>query len=73
MTSQIPNLILPGEEQAAEPVKPAAPAAQAAVQAAPAKAEEKPMEPVAEKEDSLNFDNLSEQEQAAAEPLPHNS
>ena len=65
MTSQIPNLILPGEEQAAEPVKPAAPAAHAAVQAAPAKAEEKPMEPVAEKEDSLNFDNLSEQEQAA--------
>ena len=64
MTSQIPNLILPGEEQAAEPVKPAAPAA-AAVQAAPIKAEEKPMEPVAEKEDSLNFDNLSEQEQAA--------
>ena len=64
MTSQIPNLILPGEEQAAEPVKPAAPAA-AAVQAAPVKAEEKPMEPVAEKEDSLNFDNLSEQEQAA--------
>ena len=64
MTSQISNLILPGEEQAAEPVKPAAPAA-AAVQAAPVKAEEKPMEPVAEKEDSLNFDNLSEQEQAA--------
>ena len=64
MTSQIPNLILPGEEQAAEPVKPSAPAA-AAVQAAPVKAEEKPMEPVAEKEDSLNFDNLSEQEQAA--------
>ena len=64
MTSQIPNLILPGEEQAAEPAKPAAPAA-AAVQAAPVKAEEKPMEPVAEKEDSLNFDNLSEQEQAA--------
>ena len=65
MTSQIPNLILPGEEQASAPAATTAPAAQAAVQAAPVKAEEKPMEPVAEKEDSLNFDNLSEQEQAA--------
>ena len=53
----------------AAPAAQVAPAAQAAsaVQAAPApaKAEEKPVEPVAAKDDSLNFDNLSEQEQAA--------
>ena len=52
-----------------------APAAQApaaaAVQAAPVevkaeeKVEEKPLEPVSAEEDSLNFDNLSEQEKAA--------
>ena len=53
----------------AAPAAQVAPAAQAAsaVQAAPApaRAEEKPVEPVAAKDDSLNFDNLSEQEQAA--------
>lgn len=69
MDNQIPNLILPGEEQTAAADAPAAKAAPAAaaVQAAPApkKAEEKPMEPVSAKEDSLNFDNLSEQEKAA--------
>ena len=67
MDNQIPNLILPGEEQPAAPAKqeaPAAPAA-AAVQAAPVKAEAKPDEPVSAEEDSLNFDNLSEQEKAA--------
>ncbi len=63
----IPNLILPGEE----PTKTEAPAeaapvqAAAAVQAAPVQAEEKPAEPVSAEEDSLNFENLSEQEKAA--------
>ncbi|MBR5559931.1 MAG: toxic anion resistance protein [Clostridia bacterium] len=76
MENQIPNLILPGEEPE---IKTAAPAAEAApaeaapvaaavqtapVQAAP-KAEEAPMEPVSAEEDSLNFANLSAQEQAA--------
>ena len=69
MDNQIPNLILPGEEQTAAADAPAAKAAPAAaaVQAAPApkKAKEKPMEPVSAEEDSLNFDNLSEQEKAA--------
>ncbi len=77
MENQIPNLILPGEEPeikddapAAEaaPVVEAAPVA-AAVQTAPVqaapKAEEAPVEPVSAEEDSLNFDNLSAQEQAA--------
>ena len=69
MDNKIPSLVLPSDEeavveqsvQAADAVT-AAPAA-AAVQAAPA-AKEK-VEPVAAEEDSLNFDNLSEQEQAA--------
>ena len=45
----------------------AAPEAQAAaaVQAAPVQKEEKPMEPVSAEDDSLNFDNLSAEEQAA--------
>ena len=45
----------------------AAPDAQAAaaVQAAPVQKEEKPMEPVSAEDDSLNFDNLSPEEQAA--------
>ena len=66
MDNKIPNLILPGEEVAEAPAaEPAAPVA-AAVQAAPepVKAEAKP-EPVAAEDDSLNFDNLSEQEKAA--------
>ena len=53
----------------AAPAAQVAPAAQAAsafqAAPAPARAEEKPVEPVAAKDDSLNFDNLSEQEQAA--------
>ena len=69
MNQQIPNLILPGEESLAAPAaqetQPEVQAA-AAVQAAPApKAAEQPAQPVSAEEDSLNFDNLSEQEQAA--------
>ncbi|MBR5302972.1 MAG: toxic anion resistance protein [Clostridia bacterium] len=64
----IPNLMLPDEELVKAPE--AAPVASAAavqaepVKEAPAK-EEKPAEPVAAEEDSLNFDNLTEQEKAA--------
>ena len=69
MNSQIPELILPGEEQSAAPAQQPAPeapaAAAAAVAPAPVKAEEQPAQPVAAEDDSLNFDNLSEQEQAA--------
>ena len=62
----IPNLMLPDEE----PTPIAAPAAEApaaaAVQAAPVEVkEEKPVEPVSAEEDSLNFENLTEQEKAA--------
>ena len=66
MDTQIPNLVLPGDEVAEQPVQ-EAPASQAAaaVQEAPAAAEEKKPEPVAAEDDSLNFDNLSEQEKAA--------
>ena len=67
--NMIPTLTLPGEEEPKAEASVKAPEAQAAaaVQAAPAepKAEEKPAEPVAAEDDSLNFDNLSEQEQAA--------
>ena len=70
MENQMPNLILPGEEPEVKAAE-AAPVA-AAVQAAPVqqaqtapKAEEAPMEPVSKEEDSLNFENLSEQEKAA--------
>ena len=68
MENKIPNLILPGEETAQE--TPAAEAA-AAVQEAPVEVvrepvkEEAPAEPVAAQDDSLNFDNLSQEEQAA--------
>jgi len=76
MDKNIPILVLPGEEEtekavaAAEAaVAEAAPQAQAAAAAAAApqeaKAEEKPMEPVAAQDDSLNIDNLSEQERDA--------
>ncbi|MBR6738444.1 MAG: toxic anion resistance protein, partial [Oscillospiraceae bacterium] len=78
MENKIPNLILPGEEVASEtPAVAEAPAESAAVavQAAPAevkeeikeevKAEENPMEPIAAEDDSLNFNNLSAEEQAA--------
>ena len=65
--NMIPNLMLPDEEP--KPVEtPAVPAAAAAaVQEAPAQAkqEEKIAEPVSAEEDSLNFDNLTEQEKAA--------
>ena len=64
--NMIPNLMLPDEETVQTPAAEAAPAA-AAVQAAPApvKEETKPVEPVAAEDDSLNFDNLTEQEKAA--------
>jgi len=75
MNQDIPNLILPGEEekvQAAQeaPAVQEAPAAQtaaaaAAVAAAEAEVKAAPVEPVAAEDDSLNFDNLSEQEKAA--------
>ena len=66
----MPMLVLPGEEEAMkENTETAAPQAQtaAAVQAAPEAAaqEEKPVEPVAAEDDSLNIDNLSEQERDA--------
>ena len=61
MENKIPTLTLPEEES-----QPAAAASTAAaVQAAPAAEAEKPVEPVSAEEDSLNFGNLSEQEQAA--------
>lgn len=59
----MPSLVLPGEEAAVEPAAQTS-AAQAAVQAAPAE-EAKAAEPVAAQDDSLNFDNLSAEEQAA--------
>ena len=66
MDNKMPTLVLPGEE---ETVKTEAPQAQAAaaVQAAPEapKQEQAPMEPVAAEDDSLNIDNLTEQERAA--------
>ena len=66
MDTQIPNLVLPGDEVTEQPAQ-ETPAAQtaAAVQEAPAAVEEKKPEPVAAEDDSLNFDNLSEQEKAA--------
>ena len=77
----IPTLVLPGDEEEAEQAETEAPAqetaqpaaAAAAVQEAPApeapaQAEEKkeePLTPVDAADDSLNFDNLSPEEQAA--------
>lgn len=75
--TKIPTLVLPGEEEpqteapaqhevpAAAEAAPAAPQAQAAVQAAPQDAQAQKVEPVAAQDDSLNFENLSEQEKAA--------
>ncbi|MDO5378411.1 MAG: toxic anion resistance protein [Clostridia bacterium] len=78
--TKIPTLVLPGEEEpqaeapaaaqeasAAVQAEPAAPKAQAAVESAPAPkaAEAQKAEPVAAEDDSLNFENLSEQEKAA--------
>ena len=64
--NMIPNLMLPDEETVQVPAAEAAPAA-AAVQAAPAPAAEEGQaaQPVAAEDDSLNFDNLTEQEKAA--------
>ena len=68
MDNKIPNLILPGEETTQEAPEAAA---AAAVQEAPVEVaaepvkEEAPAEPVAAQDDSLNFDNLSPEEQAA--------
>ena len=60
----MPTLVLPGEEEVKAPeAAPAAAAVQAAPQAAPAAAQT--VEPVEAKDDSLNFDNLSPEEQAA--------
>ncbi|MDD7174745.1 MAG: toxic anion resistance protein [Clostridiales bacterium] len=77
MDHNIPTLVLPGDEPEKQetpaqeasvqetPAVQEAPAAQAAVQAAPAPQAEAKEEPVAAEDDSLNFDNLSEQEKAA--------
>ena len=66
--NMIPNLMLPDEEPKPAEAPAAVPAASAAaVQEAPAQAaeSEKAAEPVSAEEDSLNFDNLTEQEKAA--------
>ena len=65
----MPTLVLPGEEEEKTPETAPAASAAAAVQAAPAP-EAAPVaaqtiEPVDAKDDSLNFDNLSPEEQAA--------
>ena len=66
MDNRMPNLILPGEEEAVKeaPVQ-EAPAQAAAAAAVQEEIKEEPVQPVAAEDDSLNFDNLSEQEQAA--------
>jgi len=64
MDNKIPTLTLPGEETVQSAAQAPVAAAVQAVAAEP-KAEEKPVEPVSAEEDSLNFDNLTEQEQAA--------
>ena len=65
----MPTLVLPGEEEEKTPETAPAASAAAAVQAAPAP-EAAPvaaqtLEPVDAKDDSLNFDNLTPEEQAA--------
>ena len=71
MDNKMPNLILPGEEEAVKeaPVQETpvqeAPAQAAAAAAVQEEVKEEPVQPVAAEDDSLNFDNLSEQEQAA--------
>lgn len=64
MEKNVPVLVLPGEEAPAkEETATSAPVAtQTAEQTAP---QEQPMQPVEAKDDSLNIDNLSEQERAA--------
>ncbi len=66
MNKDMPMLVLPGEEDTVKAEAPKAQAA-AAVQAAPEapKQETAPLEPVAAEDDSLNIDNLTEQERAA--------
>ena len=66
VNKEMPMLVLPGEEEALKTEAPKAQAA-AAVQAASEapKQETAPMEPVAAEDDSLNIDNLTEQERAA--------
>ena len=71
MDNKMPNLVLPGEEETAAqqpqetPVQEAPQAAAAAVAVAEPQAKAEPVQPVDAEDDSLNFDNLSEQEQAA--------
>ena len=60
----MPTLVLPGEENEKTP-ETAPAAAAAAVQAAPAPVAAQTIEPVDAKDDSLNFDNLTPEEQAA--------
>ena len=68
--NMIPNLMLP-EDETTQANTEAPTQSAAAVQAAPVQAEpvqavkEQPAEPVAAEDDSLNFDNLTEQEKAA--------
>ena len=63
MSQNIPNLTLPGEDTAAAA---AASAAETKIEEKiEQKIEEKPQAPVSAEEDSLNFDNLSEEEKAA--------
>jgi len=63
--NMIPNLMLPEDEPAPVQTSAEAPAASAAAVQAPQAEQEKPAEPVSAEEDSLNFDNLTEQEKAA--------
>lgn len=63
----MPTLVLPGEEEEKTPETAPAASAAAAVQAAPeaAPVAAQTIEPVDAKDDSLNFDNLTPEEQAA--------
>lgn len=63
----IPTLVLPGEETQEAPVEaaPVESSVQAVETPAPAAPAEAAVQPVDEKDDSLNFDNLSPEEQAA--------
>ena len=65
MNKELPMLVLPGEEETVKTETAAQTAA--AVQAAPEapKQEAAPLEPVAAEDDSLNIDNLTEQEREA--------
>ena len=65
MDNKMPNLVLPGEEEAVKEAPVQEAPVQAAAAAVQAEVKEEPVQPVAAEDDSLNFDNLSEQEQAA--------